>query len=882
MNSLQRFFIATKYINTQLRIIALGVLAIQPTWASPLSIDAKLLLEGRVPLEKREVSDKIGRLLFAQQPNSTVPITITGVKINSTASGIEVILQTTLGSKLQVVDKSDTKSFTVDILNAQLQLPNGNQFQQEKPIAGIAEVTVSNQNANTIRLMVMGETTAPKAELFDGDEGLIFGFTPVASTTQQPQTQPTPAPQPPATQEKPSEKPQADTNNDPIELVVTGEQDRYRVPESSTATKIEVPIRDIPQSIQVIPRQVIEDRKVTRLSELTDNVSGVQRQSGYGGLSSTTYYIRGFDSSESLRNGFKDFAFTSPRDTANIERVEFLKGPASVLYGAGSTLGGIVNTITKKPLTEPFYKISMTAGNFNFYRPEIDLTGPLTDDKSLLYRLNLAYENANSFRDGVENESIFVSPVITWNISQNTTLTAELEYQKYDYTFDRGFFPDPIVFKLPVSRLLLGEPDYSRNEVESLAFNYNFEHKFSEQWKIRQGFSLLEVNSNTKEVTLANFASPFLDVDGRTLQRKASESNGPQENYSLQNELSGKFNTGSVRHNVLVGLELSRSLFGYQFFNAPIASIDIFDPKYGAKPRREDFVPSYSPEEYGANTVALYLQDLIEITPNLKLLAGGRFDWVDSFYRNEDRTTDLEQSDFRFSPRIGLVYQPSNSTSLYASWSNSFSPEIFSRNRTGEPFKPTIGEQIEVGIKQDFLDNRLSATLALYQLTKQNVLTTDPEDPDFSIQSGEQKSRGIELDIAGEILPGWRLIATYAYTDAFVSKDNLLPVGDRLVNIPYNSASLWTTYEFQKGSLQGFGFGLGAVYAGEREVQLPNTRTKLPSYIRADAALFYRLNNYKFGLNFKNLFSTKYYDTQGFFITPNAPFTVLGSVSVEF
>jgi iron complex outermembrane receptor protein len=276
------------------------------------------------------------------------------------------------------------------------------------------------------------------------------------------------------------------------------------------------------------------------------------------------------------------------------------------------------------------------------------------------------------------------------------------------------------------------------------------------------------------------------------------------------------------------------------------------------------------------------VQDLIEILPNLKLLAGGRFDSVDSFYK--DTLTDsfnYEQSESEFSPRVGIVYQPSETTSLYASWSNSFSPEFFSRNRTGQPFQPLTGEQFEIGVKQGFFDNRLSTTLALYQLTRQNVLTTDPEDPDFSIQTGEQKSRGVEIDIAGEILPGWKIIATYAYTDAFVSEDETIPIGNGLSNVPEHSASLWTTYEIQSGNLQGLGFGAGLVFADEREVQLPNT-IQLPSYVRADAAIFYRRNNYRFALNFKNLFDTEYYNTQGFYITPAAPFTVLGTVSLEF
>ena len=186
-----------------------------------------------------------------------------------------------------------------------------------------------------------------------------------------------------------------------------------------------------------------------------------------------------------------------------------------------------------------------------------------------------------------------------------------------------------------------------------------------------------------------------------------------------------------------------------------------------------------------------------------------------------------------------------------------------------------------MGVKQNFLDNKLSATLAFFQITKQNVLTPDPVDDLFQIQTGEQRSRGIELDIAGEILPGWKVIANYAYIDGKVTKDNLIPVGDRLFGVPEHSAGLWTTYELQSGSLQGLGFGAGLYFVGEQEVDLPNT-FKLPSYLRADASIFYRRQNYRFAVNFKNISNVKYYEVDGYSIDPAPPFTVLGTVSVDF
>ena len=783
---------------------------------------------------------------------------VTGIEVNQTESGLEVILETAAGSeRLVPLILPKGNDLVIDILDATLAFSIRNGVTELDPASGIRRVTVNKGDENSIRVRITGENQTPSAEVVTGRDDLVLSITPESTTAEQ-------------------------VPDEEIEVIATGEaeeEDDYNVTDATAATKTDIAIQDTPGSIQVIPEQVIEDRRVVRFSELADNISGVTPQSGYGGLSSQGYYLRGFPLEfESFRNGFRDFGFISPRDVANVERVEFLKGPASVLYGGGSGFSGLVNTVTKKPVTEPLYDLDFTIGNNDFYRPTLDFGGALTEDKSLAYRLNVAYENAGSFRDFNESESIFVAPALTWQIGDRTKVIAEFEYQNYNYVFDRGFPPGEIFFDLPISRFL-GEPDFNDADFDSFSGTYNFEHEFGNNWKFRQGFNALVVNSSESETTLANFDAPFLEADGRTLGREASESDSESENYTLQNEISKKFNTGSISHNVLFGVELARYRFAYDFFSAPLDSIDIFAPVYGAEPGV--FEPDFA-EEYGTDSIGVYLQDFVEFSSKVKFLAGVRLDWSESIYKDTlEDSFDFEQSDFAASPRLGIVYQPIDSTSLYASWTNSFNPEIFSRNATGEPFEPTEGEQFEIGVKQEFFDDKVSATLAFYDLTRSNVLTTDPEDPDFSIQAGEQKSRGIELDIAGEILPGWNVIATYAYTDAFVSEDEDLPEGDRLQGVPENSASLWTTYELQQGSLQGLGFGFGLYFVGDREVQLPNT-IQLDSYIRADAAIFYRRNNYELALNFKNITDTEYYSTQGFYITPEAPFTVLGNVSVKF
>ncbi|AVH69345.1 TonB-dependent siderophore receptor [Nostoc sp. 'Lobaria pulmonaria (5183) cyanobiont'] len=830
----------------------------------------------------RTVKEWLAQIEQQQTPQLEV-VQVTGVKANPTNKGVEVILQTSKGQQLQLVNRSTGSNFITDIPNAQLRLPSGKAFtfRSEKPIAGVTQITVTNFDANTIRVSAIGEVGIPTVELFDSpDEGLIFSVATAASTAQQPQTQPTPEQQPPESQTQPEPSTQGD---EPIELVVTGEQDGYRVTDSTTATRTDTPQRDIPQSIQVIPQQVIKDQQITRIGDATRNVSGVTQQGGYGG-STDNYNIRGFTTYDNLRNGF-----AVPDDLVNptnIERIEVLKGPASVLYGQFEP-GGVVNYITKQPLSEPYYSAEFTAGNFSTYRPSIDISGPLNSDKTLLYRLNAAYENFGSFLDFNHQETFAIAPALTYKIGDATTLTLEYEYLKVDRTFYRGLTPDPIVFQAPLNRFL-GEPDdYFSKETNSVFLNVN--HRFSKNIQFRSGFSVTVNNSEESA-----FQPDIIDVDGHTVLRRFGAGPAYYQNYSLQNDLISNFNTGSIQHQVLLGLEWNKNIRGYDYLRSTASltpSIDLFNPVYGAS-RPPEFDEAAERDRFDRNTIALYLQDQVTLLPNLKLLVGGRYDFIhrknrvqllDSLGRDpiDDATVDRLYNE-AFSPRVGIVYQPIEPISIYASYSRSFNPSD-SRTVDGTQLPPERGTQYEVGLKAELIKDRLSATFAAYDITKENVATTDPTpgNSDFSIAAGEVKSRGLEFDVSGQILPGWNVIASAFINDAFVSKDNSLPVGDSLVNAAGSGASLWTSYEIQNGNWKGFGFGGGLFYTGDREAELPNT-FKIPSYVRADATIFYKRDNWRVGLNFKNLFDTRYYDSQGYYLLPGAPLTVLGTFSVQF
>jgi iron complex outermembrane receptor protein len=560
--------------------------------------------------DNQKPRSKISQLSDTEKPATTIQqwlaqslVQVTDVKLQATDKGIELILATNQSDKLQLANKSEGNSYIVEIPNAQVSLSSGDTFRQEKPTAGISEVIVTNLDANTIRVTVTGESGAPQVELFDGDEGLVFGVVTTATTTQTP-------PQP----EQPSAQ-----NEAPIELVVTGEQDTYRVPEASAATRTDTPIRDIPQSIQVIPRQVLKDQQVIRLTDAIRNVSGVIEGDSFGGTVDN-FNIRGFDFTSNFRDGFKDSG-DNLRELANIEQIEVLKGPASVLYGNAEP-GGIINLVTKKPLATPYYSGEFSVGNFSYYRSAIDLSGPLDADKSLLYRLNTAYENTGSFRDFVSGERFFFGPVFDLKLGDNTNLLFDVSYLKDERTMDQGIVAiGREVANIPNSRFL-GEPGDIRR-VEEVNVGYRLEHRFSENLTLRNAFRY------TSNDTFDYRAQPLVvDEETGELSRNFRSNKDYFDRYSLQTDLIGKFTTGSIQHTLLFGLDVARENRDGSQRRLPgglTPSINIFNPVYNVIPR-----PALSELNAARNgkstteTLGIYLQDQIAFSDNFKLLLGGR------------------------------------------------------------------------------------------------------------------------------------------------------------------------------------------------------------------------------------------------------------------
>jgi iron complex outermembrane receptor protein len=781
-------------------------------------------------------------------------VQVTGVQVTETSTGLRIILTTT-GGQLEIPPTSTVgNALIADIPNAVLALPDGDEFQITNPIEGIALVSVTSLPDTRIRVAITGSAAPPSADIQTEAQGLAFSIAIGTETLE--------------------------SAEDALQVVVTGEQEAgYVVDDAATATRTDTPLRDIPQSIQVIPQQVLEEQQIIRTRDALRNVSGVGEGNGFGN-SRETYVIRGFFTNDVLRNGFLERSnFRTFRETANLERIEILKGPASVLYG-NLEPGGIVNLVTEVPLADPAYSVELQGGSFGTIRPSIDFTGPLNADQTVLYRLNAVYERSDDFRDfDQEIERIFVAPTLSWQISDRTDLILEFEYLRDERPFDRGViaFGDGIA-DIPFERIL-GEPDDVVN-IEEFSVALRLNHQLSDDWTLRNGLRFFTTNNSFRFARVGTLN----EATGELTRSDWSDNESTFWNYAIQTSVQGEFATGPIEHTLLIGLDLFRvtDTFDNRSSTEPPPSINIFDPEYGLaeRPDRDELTDQFLFQDE-INNLGIYIQDQIAITDSLKLLLGGRFDIIDQ--ESSFNGVDSDQQDEAFTPRVGLVYQPIEPLSLYASFSQSFTPNS-GTTVEGDLLPPERGTQFEIGARGELFNGRLTANLAAYDLTKRNIAVTDPNNTDFSIAVGEQRSRGVELDVIGEILPGWNIIASYAHTDAEVTEDEGSSLeGNRLADVPQNAASLWTSYEIQSGDLQGLGLGVGLFFASERPGNLDNDY-EIPSYVRTDASIFYRRNNWRVAINAKNIFDVDYIQNASFGRTanPGIPFTILGSISVEF
>lgn len=648
--------------------------------------------------------------------------------------------------------------------------------------------------------------------------------------------------------------------DEPDVVEVTGVRQPYRSLSATAATKTETDLKDLPQSARVLTADMLRDAGVSRFADALDLGSGISRQNNFGGVWDS-YAVRGFTGdpnygSDFLVNGFSSSrGYNGLRDGANVNSIEILKGPAAALYGRGEP-GGIINIATKKPLFQPSYMLEQSIGSHQTYRTAADLTGPLSD--TVAYRLNAGYEKGDSFRDTLSSKRYVVSPSVIWRVGDDTTVSYELEQFEQQAYFDRGVVAVKGVLGLIPNSRFLGEASDGPVTVKSTGHQVFVQHDFKDGWSLQSGLAY-------RSSSMKGFSTEAseLQADGRTLWRQRRFRDFSAQDWSGRIELLGKVSTGSLRHNVLFGVD------GYRFIDdrlqlrknanaaAPYA-IDIYQPVYGgAQPTA--LGPSINTREQQWST-AFYAQDQIDLNPQWKALLGVRRDAYRQTITNANRNGLQNRQELdATSPRGGLVYQPNRQMSLYVSAGKSFRPNS-GIGINNESFPAETSHSYETGVKFDSADGKLSSTLALYSIKKKNVLTLNPLDTNYSLAAGEVGSKGVELDVSGEVARKLQLSLSYAYTDAKILRDNVLAVGGALPNVPKQSANLLLVRELSiDGKRASLGGGVNYVGARNGDVAITST-FKLPAYTTAKLVSSYSpTSRLRLSLDIDNLFDETYY-----------------------
>ncbi|WP_044272426.1 TonB-dependent siderophore receptor [Pseudomonas fluorescens] len=649
----------------------------------------------------------------------------------------------------------------------------------------------------------------------------------------------------------------------------------YHATRSASATRTDTAIHETPQSISVVSKDVVEDLGATRLQDALDYAGGVGRANNFGGQGLTTFTVRGFTTGEFYRNGFPiNRGYPNMPDANTIERLEVLRGPATMLYGRGDP-GGTFNVVSKQPLAERTVTLGSQLNDQGMKRGTLDASGPLDEEGRLAYRLNVVGEGGDTFRDHVETERYGVTPVITWQATDDTKVTFEGDFMRNNHPLDRGLTRFPNQRGTPSRDTFWGDKDAGKLHNDNNMAQLRFEHALNDNWTLGGGFQWLDGSLKGNAIEANGPGS--LGADGRTLQRNFNYRKLEWTDKDYQLNLTGHFSTGGFDHTLLTGIEYEdydyKSIIQRSSAVAGTYPIDIFDPVYGQTRPALTRTPTHDKENL--KTYAAFVQDQVALTERLKVLAGARFERFEHDYQNYVGKS-WQAADNAVTPRVGVIYDLTDTVAVYADAARSFKPNT-GASREGGGFAPEKGKSYEMGIKWEALDRQLSVDAAIYQIEKKNVLTTDPVDNTFSVAAGQVRSRGFDLNVAGNLTPEWRVIGGYAYVDAEVTRDNTLRSGTRLMNIPRNSFSLLNVYEFQDGALKGLGLGVGGKYVDQRAGQTANTAFSMDAYTVVDLLGYYKVNErVRLNLDVKNLFNREYEEGAfgNIYAYPGAPRTV--------
>lgn len=690
---------------------------------------------------------------------------------------------------------------------------------------------------------------------------------------------------------------------------------KYNSDYSFSATRTAILNKDLPQSIGTVTKELLTDRQAFQLADAVKIVSGVVPASFYN-----QYTIRGISQNEEgqIINGMRtrQYYFLQPL-TSNIERVEVVKGAASATF-ASVDPGGSINMVTKKPLAIDRKEISLSAGSFSTIRGTLDFTGPLNKEKTLLYRLNGAYQEAKSYRDLVNNNSVLISPSFSYIPNDKTSINVEMIMSNMTGNLDRG---QPIfgavagvtnLNSTPISLNLGAGNDFFKSK--EFIITSSLSHKFSNAISFNAAYMKqtwqedLQEHRTTNAFAVDTTSTPVTSLAGmQFVQRK--------QNWNVDNlnsYFNFNFNTGKVKHQLLVGYDLSMwqkmkgggqnaargfllnngtvaasfvraNAANYQLINVggrilPRPNVNYFDlnnPSYTVRNINDYTMNSRVAIPSALTTThAIYIQEQLRWNKFL-LLIGLRHDWFEDI-TNYKAPNELSFTNKKLLPRIGLTYAASKNVNVYATYLEGYQPQsntvtlmpntgnYFWTTQSAARFKPLISDLKEIGTKATFFNGKITVNASVYEINQQNLLLNAnlPAYPDSLVTRGAERSRGFEIDMAGYILPNWQINTSYSYIDATIVEDNDPTLKDaRKQNTPYSSANLWTRYNFETGSrLKDIGIGLGVQYNGDR-IPWFTRSFKTPAYTLIDAALYYTpgKSNMQLALNVNNVFNTIYW-----------------------
>lgn len=704
------------------------------------------------------------------------------------------------------------------------------------------------------------------------------------------------------------------------EVIITTNQQ----PKPVTALRSGLKPMDTPQSVQVIGNEIIVQQQSIRLSEVIKNVNGVYVGSARGGAQES-FYSRGYDMSSNnmFKNGFR-FSSGSIPEVSSLDKVEVLKGSAALLYGNVAP-GGILNMVTKSPLFMTGGEITMQMGSYSFYKPSIDIYGPL--NKKFAYRFTGSYENSESFRDVVKKERYYVNPSLLFKASDKTEIILQGDYLHDDWTpdFGTGGIGKEIA---DVPRNTYLGANWSYGNTKQASVSGLVKHDFNKHWKLNFNTSFQNYNRTSKGTERIQPSDEANETAYGDWNRPLGQNKNLEKIIGEQLSLQGCFKTGKVKHQLFTGVDFENSYAqAYTFaFNEKAVlingkyvanlydTINIFD--FDPSTQRNDIPNANNTKivKTDTNRFGIYAQDLISITKKIKVLTGLRWSWQEAQATTSDLlkntiTKDAKRIDEAFTPKLGLVYQPTRDLSLFASYANSFTPNT-GVTIYGEAIAPSLIDQYEFGVKKDFWRGLLTTNITLYQIVNSNLAQTaefkadgsNNTDTNVKVLTGETTSKGIEIDITAKPMNGLNIMAGYSYNDMRYTKTSGLNgsfiEGDRLVRTPANTANLSFFYTLQSGALKGISLGAIGNYIGKRsggwnDQIIINTTTgvktindrdiPLEGYTTIDLSAGYSWKKLSILCKLSNITNELNYTVhENYSINPIAPRQVMTSIKYKF